>query len=535
MVFNRVIIDSYKCFRHLDMKISDALTLVVGDNETGKSTLLEAVNLCLTQQLYGHNISYELSPYLFNKQIVSEYLDGLQEGRKTNPPSIVIELFFEDCKVFSALKGQNNSQRLNVPGLRLSIEFNPEYSDEYQRYIEEPDKIRTIPTEYYHVTWYSFAWGAVTKRSIGTNVTFIDTTAIRLQYGSDYYMQKIIDDSLEPREKAEIAIAYRMLKENFAEQGAFRKINKQLSLQKGRISDKELQISIDVSQKAGWESSLTSYLDNIPFEHIGRGDQSILKVLIALDRKADESHVILIEEPENHLSYSTLNYLIGKIQEKCGSKQVLIATHSTYVLNKLGIDKVMLMGTGHEAASLRGLNHDTQDYFRKLPGYDTLRLMIAKYPILVEGPSDELIVQKAYLQSRGKLPIHDGIDVISVGSLAFKRFLEIAGLLNKFVVVVTDNDGDYETKVEKKYADYIHEKNVRFCYDKNDSRRTLESQIAGVNTLDDMNQMLSQSFSGEPALLDWMDNNKTMCALRLFDYDGHINVPDYIMRAFDGQ
>lgn len=36
--------------------------------------------------------------------------------------------------------------------------------------------------------------------------------------------------------------------------------------------------------------------------------------------------------------------------------------------------------------------------------------------ILVEGDSDELIVQRAYMDShRGKLPISDGIDIISVG------------------------------------------------------------------------------------------------------------------------
>ena len=324
MIINKVIIENYKCFQYLEMDIFDVLTIVVGDNETGKSTLLEAINLCLTQQLHGRNISFELSPYLFNKHSVADYISKLQKSQKTIPPSIVIELYFEDCTTFAALKGTNNSLRSNVPGIRLSVEFNHDYSDEYQKYIAEPSKIRTIPTEFYHVTWYSFANGTITKHSLNTNVTFIDTTTIRLQYGSDYYMQKIIDDSLDPKEKAEIAIAYRMLKETFAEQEGLNKINARLKLEKGKISDKQLQISIDVSQKTGWEANLTSYLDDIPFQYIGKGDQSILKMLIALDRKAEESHVILIEEPENHLSYYTKNYLIVKIQEKCNSKQFLL-------------------------------------------------------------------------------------------------------------------------------------------------------------------------------------------------------------------
>ena len=42
------------------------------------------------------------------------------------------------------------------------------------------------------------------------------------------------------------------------------------------------------------------------------------------------------------------------------------------------------------------------NYFKKLPGYDTLRLVLAKRVILVEGPSDELVVQRAYRDA------HDG-------------------------------------------------------------------------------------------------------------------------------
>lgn len=77
----------------------------------------------------------------------------------------------------------------------------------------------------------------------------------------------------------------------------------------------------------------------------------------------------------------------------------------------------------------------------RLPGHDTLRLILARRAILVEGPSDELIVQAAYVKRHGKMPLDDGVDVISVNSLAFRRFLEIAVLLDRVVAVVIDNDG----------------------------------------------------------------------------------------------
>src|ERR1700677_1154493 len=59
----------------------------------------------------------------------------------------------------------------------------------------------------------------------------------------------------------------------------------------------------------------------------------------------------------------------------------------------------------------------------RLPGHDTLRMILARRAILVEGPSDELIVQAAYVKHHGKMPLDDGVDVISVNSLAFPRLL----------------------------------------------------------------------------------------------------------------
>ena len=58
-------------------------------------------------------------------------------------------------------------------------------------------------------------------------------------------------------------------------------------------------------------------------------------------------------------------------------------------------------------------------------------------------------MQKAYMiHNEGRLPIEDGVDVISVGT-SFLRFLEIAEKIGKDVVVVTDNDSDVECREEK--------------------------------------------------------------------------------------
>jgi putative ATP-dependent endonuclease of the OLD family len=284
-----------------------------------------------------------------------------------------------------------------------------------------------------------------------------------------------------------------------------------------------------MSQRAAWERSLVPHLDDLPFQFVGSGEQSSLKIMLALNRrKVDDSHIILVEEPENHLSFSSLNVLMGRVAKQCDGKQVLVTTHSSYVLNKLGLDSLILLTTVR-GTRIGDLPPDTVEYFKKLPGYDTLRLVLAKRVILVEGSSDELVVQRAYRDAHGKLPIEDGVDVISVRGLQAKRFLDIAVPLQKPTVVVNDNDGDPEA-VREKYASYTQHGFIKVCIGQG-AARTLEPQLVAANGREVINEVLGKSYETDDDLLTHMRNNKTDCALAIFEAAVSITMPEYIRDA----
>lgn len=531
MVIRKIIIENYKSFgNHFKLEFLRDVSIIVGDNEVGKTSLLEAINLALTNQINGRNSMYELTPYMFNTNIIKEYIQKIQLGMKVCLPKILIELYLESTHEVANLMGTNNSLRENSPGIRLSVEFNDDYADEYQEYILNPEQVKTIPIEYYEVKWYSFANNLITNRSIPINVTYVDTTSIKMLNGTDRYISKIINGVLENKEKAQLSLNYRKLKETFVSEDSIKEINKKLNLIKGDVTNKELAVSVDISTKTNWETALTSYLDEVPFNYAGQGEQSSIKMKLALETQAKESSIVLIEEPENHLSFSNMNKLIEGISSKCVEKQLILTTHSTYVINKLGLENLILFNKNKKTMSLSELNEDTQQYFKKLPGYDTLRMLLSDNSILCEGPSDELIIQKAYLNKKGKLPIEDGIDVITVKGLSFKRFLEIAKILDKAVNVVTDNDGDAEA-VKQKYKDYNEISKIKIFYDKNECYKTLEPQICRVNKLDDMNNVLEINKSSMNEVIEYMIKNKTECALKIFESKENIELPEYIYDA----
>ena len=535
MNIKKVNIKNYKCFEgSFSIEFNKSVNILVGDNESGKSTILEAINLTLTGILNGRYIKNELSQYLFNQDIINQYISEVNKGNKPLPPSIVIEVFF-DGDDFPLFEGNGNSEKIKESGVIFKIEFNDEYLSEYQALITDDSNITSIPIEYYRTSWKSCAREAVTARSIPIKSVLIDSSSNKYQNGSDIYISRIIRNELEDSEKVQLSQAYRTMKETFIADDAVININKKINI-KSKVTEKNLQISVDLSTQNSWETTLMTYIDNVPFHQIGKGEQCIIKTNLALGhKKSKEANLILLEEPENHLSHTKLNELIKNISENCIDKQAIISTHSSFVANKLGLDNLILLNN-HKVSRLSDLSEETFQFFKKLPGYQTLRLFLCRKAILVEGDSDELIFQKAYMEDHnGRLPIEDGIDVISV-KLTFLRFLEIAKNINQPVAVITDNDGDFDNKIKKKYYDYLDVDFIKIFSDDRSTLNTMEPQFVDANK-EDLDTLCSvigideKVYNNIKKITAYMVSNKTKWALKVFESSATVKYPNYILNA----
>ena len=531
----KLIIKNYKCFRDFEINFNKGVSIIVGNNEEGKSTILEALQLCLSGMLNGRALFSDVYEGLFNKEAVREYIESLQTDNKMPLPTILIEVYLKTNEL-PRFEGDGNSKRTKGCGLWIKICFNEQYQGEYTALVQRGD-VKTIPVEYYKVERFSFAREAVTNRGIPLKSVLIDSSSNRFQNGSDVYISKIIRESLDDKEIAALAQSYRKLKENFGNDASIVAINDKVSENAG-ISNKKVSVSVDMSMKNSWETVLMTFIDDVPFHQIGKGEQCVIKTNLALaHKKAQTSNLVLIEEPENHLSHTMLNELLNKINKTCVDKQLIITTHSNFVANKLNLKNLILL-SNKTTTKFDELPEGDADYFEKLPGYDTLRLILAKKAILVEGPSDELIVQRAYKDKYDLLPIEDGVDVISVRGLSFKRFLDIAIRLNKRVTVVTDNDGNYETRVRKKYQDYENIDCIKVFASDNENLKTLEPQFVEVNRdkLTEIRKLVGISETDYPAQInvsDYMEDNKTEWALAVFNSDKTFSYPAYITEAIE--
>lgn len=543
MHISRVYIENFKCFSGgFKLNLNKSVNILVGNNEAGKSTIIEAIHLALTGLLNGKYLRNELTQYVFNVDVLNQYITELNNNGTPTPPHILIEIYMEGDDI-AELEGTWNSEKSKSAGISLKIHFDDKYQKEYEDLITAGG-VKTLPIEYYSITWSSFAQDeSITARKIPIKSAFIDSSNSRTQNGSDIYIARIIKEFLESNEIVEISQAHRKMKETFMGEEAVKKINDKIGTT-AKISDKNVKLSVELSSKNAWESTLMTYLDDIPFHFIGKGEQCIIKTKLALSHnKAKEANLLLLEEPENHLSYSKLNQLLNDIKQDNTSKQIIISTHSSYVANKLGLENLILLNE-RKTLNLSDLTSDTYDFFKKLAGYDTLRLLLCCKAILVEGDSDELIVQKAYIKSKGQLPIENGIDVISVG-MSFLRFLEIAEKVSKPVCVVTDNDGNVEA-LKEKYKDYLGDNAKDFIKIHFDSTvdtgdleignkkfnyNTLEPKLLKSNSVEKFNAVFGTTHSTEDDMHRYMKADKTGCALKVFETQEDILFPQYILDA----
>lgn len=531
---------NFKCFRDFRLPLKPGLNILVGNNEAGKTTILEAINLALTGLYHGRSIIHDLSQYLFNYDSVKEYIQSLSGPNKLEPPCIEIELFFEN-EAFPEYMGDFNSrQDGRACGVKLEISFDESFQDEYKLLVE--NGLLTLPLEFYMVRWTGFARNHIIPKYLPFRSLLIDSSTTKSRNNTDILLNRILKENFDDNDVLGITQAFRELQESFIGNSTIANINDKIA-KVCDLTSKKVKLGVDMSSRSAWEDYLTPYLDEIPFTYVGKGEQIMVKTQLSLSNKnARKATIILLEEPESHLSHTRLNGLLKAISEKCTGKQLIVTTHSSFVTNKLGLDNLILLNNQRHF-ELSNLTYETNRYFKKLPGFDTLRFILCKSSILVEGASDELIIQKAYMiKHNGRLPIEDGINVISVNNLSFVRFLEISKELSLNTVVVTDNDGDIEA-VKKKYKAFENCPHIYICYDKyvdartsldghNFNFNTMEPVFLRVNSLESLCSVLNKSYESDTELLKYMKKNKVECALNIFEsQDDGIIFPDYITEA----
>ena len=543
---SKVSISGFKKIRNpFELTFNDLVTILVGDNGVGKSTIVEAINLALSGKYRDAPISRSVSEYLFNKDDVALFTNSSQPYLAF--PEVRIDVYLEggDKATAARLSGAYCPEKTKKCGFSFTISFDSEYLPEVEE-ASRSEHFDSLPIEYFEASWTTFSGEKVTPRMLPITSVLINPNGdMRPSFGTDRATKSLID-TLDKDDRLALSQGARKGKDGFRQAVRNGEINQKLA-RSASFKAGNPELDVNLGSADSWYRDLTISLSGVPYENIGAGPQCLLQSEISFGSISSGSNkptVVLIEEPENHLSYGNLNRLLSLLNSYQGS-QFLCTTHSSFVANKLGLENLVVIGSatdGIPSTTLKHLPEVTYSFFRKLPGFETLRLALVDKAILVEGPSDELIIQRAYQDKYGRSPLSDGIDVISVG-LAFERFLSIAQLIGKKVAIVTDNDGDPE-KLARKFEPYLPLGNIHAFFDSEAHDEphddyptlrldTLEATLVRSAGRETLCSLLGRKDESDHSLIHYMETNKTDTALSIFDSETSIVFPEYITGAIE--
>jgi putative ATP-dependent endonuclease of OLD family len=510
----KIKLENFKRFETFEVSFDENINLIIGDNEAGKSSILVAIDLVIRgSRNKVENIGLE---YLFNTNVIENYLKSDRDYAKL--PKLTIELFLNEQNN-EETSGKINSDGRELDGLKLICKPNDEFGAEIKKILEQRNCI--FPFEFYSINFTTFADQSYSGYKKHLKHILIDNSQISSEYAMNEYIQDIYNSSVNNMiEKYTHQHEYRFHKENF-KNNSFKDINSRLG---------DYSFAIKSNSKSNLETDLTIFEGNISIDNKGKGRQSIIKTELALNRNDIDLDIVLLEEPENHLSHSNMKKLINKISSS-NNKQIFIATHSALISTRLDLRKsILLNNSTTKPLKLNNLPEDTAKFFIKAPDNNILEFILSKKVVLVEGDAEYILADALFRKATNSAINDCDIHIISVDGTSFKRYLDIAKILQIKTAVIRDNDKKYQENCVENYSEYILD-NIKIFADNNDERYTFEICIYIDNK--DICDDLFEKGRAKLSVQEFMLKNKAEAAFTLLDKKGSdINPPQYIIDAF---
>ena len=268
-MIERVVVQGYRRFDRLDVRPSPGMNIIVGDNESGKSTLLEAIGLALTGRVNGRWATEELNPYWFHRVHVGEFFAAHHTDKSATPPEILIELYLRNDDAVQRLRGVHNSASADSPGVRVHIAPSTDYAAEFYEYMaSEPPPV--VPVEFYSVEWRDFADQTLSQRPKELATAYIDARTIRSTSGVDYHTREMLAEHLDSRERTAISVAQRRARQEITN-GVLAPINARIAEENAALHDRPIGLQMDQTSRTSWEAGVVPQVDDIPFGCGSRG------------------------------------------------------------------------------------------------------------------------------------------------------------------------------------------------------------------------------------------------------------------------
>ena len=505
MYISFVEINNYRGFERFEVSLSK-LAVILGENGSGKSNFFSALAL----PLGGNQIHFNqkrLNVSDINVKAILRLYQAIIDKKDEDEiakliPKVSVELTFtlpQDDYEEAILKNWLTADPSGTE-YKIKYEFLPRTDSDL---IDAVKKLLDGAVKIDDVRWFTFPVEFYEYRIISSNnlkqIPFNDLKNVVMNYinadrddfsengsmQSNGLLTRMLETTLDDGEKASINKAYTEFFKAIEDTDTFKNI---IDLSPGFENYSDYVDSIKCIPNL---PNMKNILSNITLKtgdeflyQKGLGERNLLYIILLFEfykNRQQHFNLCCIEEPEAHLGVNNLRLSVDFIYKSTeqGSSliQTLVSTHNPAVLNKLKLSNVVVF-SGNKAITIRDNDDELTDYLRKRPNFDILKLIFADRVILVEGQTEEMLLNSFYSKDASKL---NNVEIISAGQKGFKTFMDIW-------LQVNEENNNKKIGISRDFDDQPNAKNEHDQYDKDNAnicvrtteKYTMEDDLVGT-------------------------------------------------------
>lgn len=382
-------VKNFRCLRDVELSLGDT-TVVLGENNAGKTALLDAVRLMLSRRWGQRGTGF--AEYDF-------YMDEATRDPKDSPGITIEAIFSEDAPdewpeelalALDEIIQTDPKTDIDSIGLRVECQYEP-------------------TSESYDTAWAFL--GRDGKPLAGKARRSANLSAF-FPYAPVFSLSALRDASSEFTSRSQfwgqLLKRVRIPDVEWAEiENKLEELNGELLAadpRLGNIRDKLAEIRSIITKQSGSEIQIralplkawdliaraevmvrgTNKEPWLPLERHGQGVQSLAVIyvfqafvenLLQETYEAESEPILLMEEPEAHLHPQAARALGARLADLLGQK--LVSTHSPYLVERVPFRDLRIVRASSEGSTIHAL--PTQ-FVERIPPNDKLVALVAKYP-----------------------------------------------------------------------------------------------------------------------------------------------------------
>lgn len=431
MYLSSITAENFRGFDSTHIILNQGLNLLVGENDAGKTSLIDAVRLVLdTNSAEWVRIKYSDFRSGTSNLKISLKFCGLNARDSGAFAEYLTFEQYEDGSIQTVLyitltASINESRSNSSQGIRTEIragsdDEGPHLDRDTRLYLSTTylKPLRDAENELSAGRMSRLSQLLGSKSSIGGNEQDIERLISLIVQAN----QSIKDDTSISTVQGSVK---NLLKQITFKDTSFEPVIDML----GSMNVEDMSAAQKNSAFKAIVERLTLGLNDTGLSH-GLGYSNLLFMaaeLMLLNQVGEGFPLLLIEEPEAHLHPQLQMKFIQYLVEEQAGLQCILSTHSPNLASKVPLENIILMNKGQSYPLKRGatlLSEDDYPFLEKFLDVSKANMFFAKAVLLVEGDGENILLPTiAKLLGR---PLEDyGVSIVNVGNLAYKRYAKI--------------------------------------------------------------------------------------------------------------